>query len=250
MRERILPSLLRVVGHDASRQVNRGAIFEFGSVFPSDGVQDTHLAGVVYGDWFESSYRPEDKLAGADVLRLKGIVCAALEALGVIQIRVDKRCDDGDLHPGQAGTIASLKHALGRFGKVHPARLKAYGISVPVSYFEINVSSVLKSVRPQPKYKAFGVLPHTRRDIAIVVPKDLAYSSIESVLYKKKPKLCKRLFLFDRFESVEHLGADKLSLAFAFVYQDDETTLTDEVVNLAHTEFVAAITAALPIEIR
>lgn len=250
MRETLLPSLLRVVGHDTARQQSRGAVFEYGSVFPADGEQRTHLAGLAYGDWFDLAYRPEDKLAGEDVLRVKGTVLAALEGIGVIQLRAETRGDDGDLHPGQAGTIASLKSRIGRFGQVHPARLKSYGISVPLTYFEIDITEVLTTVRPQPKYKAFTQYPHTRRDIAMVVPSELSYSEISAVLMKKKPKLCKRFFLFDRFESVEHLGADKVSLAFAFVYQDDAATLTDDAVNPVHTDFVAAITAALPIEIR
>jgi phenylalanyl-tRNA synthetase beta chain len=249
MRESILPSLLKVISHDMARQQNRGRIYELGSVFRADGSEALMISGVMYGDLFGDAYRPEDKLDGADVLRLKGLLTGALDLQQVVQLRTETLSDDTRLHPGQSGTIFSLKQELGRFGQVHPALLKQYSISQKVAMFELSVDALLKAVRPLPKYKAYPNLPFTRRDIAMLVPKSLPYKDIESVISKSKPKLCKRCFLVDRFES-DALGPDKVSLALGFIYQDDEVTLTDAVVNAAHTDFVAALSAALPIEIR
>ena len=83
----------------------------------------------------------------------------------------------------------------------------------------------------------------------MLVSKSISYHEIETTLKKYSPKLCQEFFLFDYFES-EKIGADKKSLAVAFIYQHSDKTLSDDDVTKVHNKFITHLQTVLPIEIR
>jgi phenylalanyl-tRNA synthetase beta chain len=83
----------------------------------------------------------------------------------------------------------------------------------------------------------------------MLVDHALTYSEIDAAIKRALPKEVTSYYLFDAYEGA-FLGADKKSLAFAFVYQDPEKTLSDDEVNVVHDRFVAQLQAALPIGVR
>ena len=72
-----------------------------------------------------------------------------------------------------------------------------------------------------PKY------PEVRRDLALLLNKDIQFGKIKELAFSTERKLLKKVSLFDVYEG-EKIGIDKKSYAISFVLQDETKTLTDK----------------------
>ncbi|MBK6536944.1 MAG: hypothetical protein IPG09_03925 [Ignavibacteria bacterium] len=66
-----------------------------------------------------------------------------------------------------------------------------------------------------------------KRDIAIVVEKNISYDDIRSSMQKSGGRILREVELFDLYED-DKLGENKKSLAFSLEFVSDEKTMTDE----------------------
>jgi phenylalanyl-tRNA synthetase beta chain len=221
LRNSLLPSLLRVADYNFNRQVEELRIFEIGKVF-FERHEETHGAAFFGGK-------------NVDIFALKGIAENILENVSF------RPSDLSHFHPKKQLGLYLLDVCVGAVGIVHPSICKDGG------YLSINLSALPKQAKK--KYAPIAKFPSTRRDIALLAPKNLTYAEIASAISQHKPKLVTEFFMFDYFES-EKIGADKKSLAFAFIYQDPERTLSDDEVNQAHEKFSQLLTQKLPLAIR
>jgi len=74
-------------------------------------------------------------------------------------------------------------------------------------------------------FKGVSIFPPIRRDLAIVVDKNVPFNSLVSVIWQSS--LIKKADLFDEFEN-EKIGKGKKSLAFRLVFQSFDRTLRAE----------------------
>ena len=80
------------------------------------------------------------------------------------------------------------------------------------------------------KYKKLPQYPEVQRDLSFVVPVDTTYDSIKKIVKKAvKSNLYKGCEIFDVYQG-EHMEEGFKSLAFRVKLQDENATLTDEVV--------------------
>ena len=91
--------------------------------------------------------------------------------------------------------------------------------------------------------------PSVKRDLAIIVPAQLAYAEVEKSVNKLKLDKLQEVKLFDIFES-EKLGADKKSIAVSFTFLDQKKTLTDKEIDVWMSKIMAALEKELNVEIR
>jgi len=76
------------------------------------------------------------------------------------------------------------------------------------------------------KYAEISKFPEVKRDLALLLDKNIAFAEIEKIAYETERKLLKRVNLFDVYEG-KNLEAGKKSYAVSFVLQDNSKTLTD-----------------------
>jgi len=88
-----------------------------------------------------------------------------------------------------------------------------------------------------PYYQAISKFPMVRRDLAFVVDKEIAATTILTAIQEQMGKRLSDAYLFDVYQG-ENLG-DKLSLAVALYLQDSEKTLQDEEVESSIAMLVA-----------
>jgi phenylalanyl-tRNA synthetase beta chain len=88
-------------------------------------------------------------------------------------------------------------------------------------------------------YQPINTFPAVRRDLALVVDKEVSYDTLERIGFKYASKLLKQINLFDVFEGAA-LGEDKKSYALTFVLQSADKTLTDEEINKVMNKLIAA----------
>ena len=117
--------------------------------------------------------------------------------------------------------------------------LRSFDLKKPVYYAEIEVEAVNALRKNVVNYTPINPYPAVRRDLALVVDKDVTYDTLEKIGYKYASKLLKQVNLFDVYEGAG-LGEGKKSYALNFVLQSAERTLTDEEINKVMNKLVSA----------
>jgi phenylalanyl-tRNA synthetase beta chain len=88
----------------------------------------------------------------------------------------------------------------------------------------------------------------SRKDLSLLVPKTVAYDSIEKVIAAAVNEDVKRFYPVDRFES-EELG-EKMSLTLRFVFQSLEKTLSEEEVTAVLDNVLKTVDETMGITLR
>ena len=71
----------------------------------------------------------------------------------------------------------------------------------PVSYTHLNWKELLKAVRSaKVSYKELSKFPAVRRDLALLLDKNVQFAEIEKIAYETEKKLLKEVELFDVYE--------------------------------------------------
>ena len=88
-----------------------------------------------------------------------------------------------------------------------------------------------------------------RRDLALLLDKEVKFTDIKDLAYKSERKLLKKVSLFDVYEG-EKLGANKKSYAVSFILQDENKTLTDKQIDKIMNNFIRVFEKELGAVIR
>jgi len=96
-----------------------------------------------------------------------------------------------------------------------------------VYYADINWNALLAELGEHTvKYAEISKFPEVKRDLALLLDKNIAFAEIEKIAFETERKLLKKVSLFDVYEG-KNLEAGKKSYAVSFVLQDNSKTLTD-----------------------
>jgi len=76
------------------------------------------------------------------------------------------------------------------------------------------------------KYESVPRFPSVRRDLSLLINRNISYSDIENSVQKINSKLLKDMILFDVYEG-EKIKESQKSYAISFVFSDKKKTLTD-----------------------
>lgn len=116
-------------------------------------------------------------------------------------------------------------------GIVGKKLIKSFDIDQEVYYAEFNWEEVMKLTRKNTiSFTELSKFPAVRRDLALLVDKNITFAEIEKIAYNTERKLLKSVSLFDVYEG-DKLGADKKSYAVCFMLQDDNKTLNDKAID-------------------
>jgi phenylalanyl-tRNA synthetase beta chain len=77
------------------------------------------------------------------------------------------------------------------------------------------------------KYGEITRFPAVRRDLALLIDKNISFAEIEKTAYQTDKKILKEVSLFDVYEG-KNLPEGKKSYAVSFTLQDEEKTLNDK----------------------
>ena len=229
VRTSLIHSLLLAAGYNASRQIKDLAIFEMSDVDSPRHVS-RHLGLVLLGD-----KENQGKLGARpyDFYDLKGLLEGILSiyGLGENRYRIEKLADrKGLLHPGMSAGLYFGKELVGFLGALHPKTEKEYGLKHAL-VMELDLDAINKNKTSPIKAAIPPKFPSTRRDIAIVLKKEVSYEMLRREAMKADP-LIKKVEIFDLYEG-EHVEAGQKSVALALTLFDPNKTLKDEEVSAA-----------------
>ena len=198
------------------------------------GVKESRiLAGVITGEIENSKWQIKSE---TDFFTLKGIIEKLFDELGVSKRIKLTPCEDIDyLHPYRSAKVNILGKNLtniGYFGQIHPIlkdKMKIKGQEVFM--FEIDLDEIIGIIKEHTtRYKKLPQFPEVRRDLAFVINEDVSFDDIQKVIKGAvQQNIFKGSEIFDVYQG-ENIEKGFKSLAFRIKMQDENATLTDEVI--------------------
>ncbi|MGA1677440.1 MAG: phenylalanine--tRNA ligase subunit beta, partial [Pseudomonadales bacterium] len=237
MRTRLLPGLVDALRHNVSRQQSRVRLFECGLVFvPGETLtQAPTVAAVLSG-----SRDPENWAntpGEVDFFDAKGLVERVIEWSGLDDVTFEQGSDPV-LHPGQSADVVRAGRCIGRVGRLHPAVESALDLVKPAYVFELTLTDAL--TRGERRHFGVSRFPAVRRDLALVVRRELAAARVAETVRSVLGDLLTDLQIFDVYQG-KGVDESEKSLGLGLTLQDPSATLTDE--RIAHS--TAAVLAKL-----
>ena len=128
--------------------------------------------------------------------------------------------------------------------------LKAFDIDNEVYFADLNWKELLKAVRSaKVSYKELSKFLAVRRDLALLLDKNVQFAEIEKIAYETEKKLLKEVELFDVYEG-KNLEAGKKSYAVSFLLQDESQTLNDKMIDKIMSKLVKNLEDKLGAKLR
>lgn len=247
MRGSLWPGLLTTLQYNLARQQDRVRLFESGLRFQNKGEieQQPMLAGLIYGPFLPEQWG--ERARKVDFYDLKGDVEELLALLDWDQEILFTQVQDPALHPGQSARILRGGLEIGRLGVLHPAIQKKLNINDNVLLFEVNINSLRAGNLPS--FSPLSKFPAIRRDIALLVDRDLPFAEIEACARRAAPQIIKDIRLFDVYTG-DNVDSSVKSLALSLILQDYSNTLTDADVEKATNKLLTALESELSAKLR
>ncbi|MDP2227120.1 MAG: phenylalanine--tRNA ligase subunit beta [Moraxellaceae bacterium] len=239
MRTTLWAGLLRAVQYNQNRQQARVRLFETGLRFvPSEqGLrQERMLAGVATATVHPELWSHIKK--DLDFFDIKGNIERLVALLGASDRVAYKASIHPALHPGQTAEIVAGGRAIGWLGRLHPQLASDLGLSGPVYLFELCLEWVGEGALPS--FSELSRFPEVRRDIAVLVPRELPAADIVEAVRGAAGEDLTDCRLFDVYEGAG-VAEGMRSLAIGMVWQHVERTLLEDEIQVR----VAAVTDLL-----
>jgi phenylalanyl-tRNA synthetase beta chain len=150
----------------------------------------------------------------------------------------------------QVSDIICNQKNIGKIGKVEPKTKKNFDLKNDVFYFEIDFDAYVKLANNNKI--VFSALPQfhaVRRDLALVLDKNIEYKQLKQLAFKTEKKLLKTVNLFDVYEG-DKIDSNKKSYALSFMLNSNEQTLTDTEIEKTISKLIEAFKTELGATIR
>ncbi len=233
LRNSLFPSLCQVVLRNGGRDQ---MWFEAGRVFPAEGEED-RIGFIMTG----RAGRPHPEAVGvpASFLQMKGAIEQCAKACGR-EVQLAAESDDPRLHPTRQAIVTSQGRPVGIIGQIHPDIAEETGLAPGTCMAELEVPALFDGGRTKVSFKSVSRQPAALRDIAILAPKTLAYSSVRQAILEAGGAELERHWLFDIYEG-KGIPEGYHSLAIGLQMRLEDRTFTDEEANQVRDRIVAGL---------
>ena len=237
MRQTLLFGGLENIAYNVNRRNADLKFYEFGNCYyynannKKEGetlaayAEDFHLAMWLTGNKQAQSWTVAEQKAS--IYELKAYIENIFRRLG-FNLRKLVTGEYADDLLSEALTVYSPRgNKLAVYGIVHPKIRKVMDIDQEVFYADLNWNAILSELgKHKVQYAEISKFPEVKRDLALLIDKNVTFAEIEKIAYETERKLLKKVTLFDVYEG-KNLEAGKKSYAVSFILQDETKTLTD-----------------------
>ena len=224
MRKSLLEGLLENTIYNINRKNQDIKFFELGKIYHKKEKYEERkqLAILISGRTYSENWLMPK--SASDFYMLKAYVKVLLDKLSLETEEISLEDD----RFGDALEIISKGNTIARLGKVSPKLLKEYDIDQDCFYAEIETETVQK-LRSKENFKFVDIpkFNKIRRDLALLVDKNVNYAELYKLAKKNPSKYLKNINLFDVYEG-KNLPEGKKSYALSFELLNEEKTLEDK----------------------
>ncbi len=236
LRQSMLFTGLEVCAYNINRRQRDLKFFEFGKVY-AKGVgykEDRRLALYMTGNLRNENWH--DKSGKVSYFDLAQQVTNVLQKSNVNNIEQDI-LDDPLFDYGMELKVG--KTAFGKIGKVKSAIVKNFGIKQEIFYADLDASLLFKSASPKLVIEEVAKYPEVRRDLSLVLDRQVTFGEIKDLVLATEKKLIKELIAFDVYEG-KNIPEGKKAYALGFILLDATKTLTDEEIDKTMNKLISA----------
>ena len=247
LRQTLAASVLNCMKYNFDNGQKNFWAYEIGKTYiktaPADekstGVKETRvLEGVLTGEVQNSKWQVKTTV---DFYTVKGILenlFKELDILRRIKIVPIEKTDlintHKALHPYRTAVIMLLGKRplpIGYFGQVHPTLIDKLKLNQNAFLFKVDLTELIGAVKESiPRFKHIPQYPEVRRDIAFIINDEVSFDDIQKVIKSSvKQNIFKGSEIFDVYQG-EHVEDGFKSVAFRIKMQDENATLTDEII--------------------
>lgn len=260
MRQSLLFGGLESIQHNANRKNADLKFFEFGNCYFYNAERENeekvlsaykeeyHLALWVTGNRVSNSWIHADEKS--TIYELKAYVLNIFNRLGVNYGTVVFGNLQNDVYANAITVHTRGGKLLATMGIVTKKIQKRFDLDNEVYYAEINWNELMKAIRnSKVGFKELTKFPAVKRDLALLIDKNIQFAEIEKIAYETERKLLKSVELFDVYEG-KNLEAGKKSYAVSFMLQDESATLNDKQIDKIMQKLIANLENKLQAKLR
>ena len=218
LRPTLLTGLLKAASNNVKNGYASVRLFEIGSVFSSTREESLRMSmlfsGNIESQNLANAGRPKKVDFAHFTQRISDIV-------GAVELK-EYKTSHSLSHLYQSAQVLVDAQVVGELFRVHPNVEKAYDLEETfVCELDFDkISYGLKIAKKSSKYQA------SFRDLSIIMPKDMSYEKVKSVIEANATDELIRFYPVDKY-SDESLG-DEMSLSLRFVLQSQDKTLEED----------------------
>jgi phenylalanyl-tRNA synthetase beta chain len=236
VRLNIMPSLLKTLSYNVSRQQKDVRLFEISDLISIEG-KSIHLAIALSGN---EPIRHSLNTRPVDFYSVKGLFEGIMDIFGIEgnRYKIERLTSDkNELHPGKSAIIKIGNEVVGYLGELHPSELdrRDLGIKNTVSVLEIKLDPFFEMRTSTVKMKEISKFPSVRRDISLLIDKEVEVKELIRLIKTVGKFLVVGADIFDVYEG-KNIDNDKKSIAISIEYQASDHTLKDNEVNEVETK--------------
>ena len=239
MRQTLLFNMLEAVCLNINHKNGDLKLYEFGNCYFYDEAKRTeenHLAAyseeyrlaiAVTGVTTPQSWNT--KPAKASFFTLRAVAEKLLRRFGIDIYALKSEPTQSDLF-AEGLTMSLNGKELLQIGVVSGKLRRLTDVKQEVYYLEMNFDALVRSTKKHRiAAEELSKFPEVKRDLALLVDRDVTFAALRSVALATERKLLKNVSLFDVYEG-DKLPAGKKSYALSFILEDKTRTLDDKTI--------------------
>jgi len=238
MRQSLIFGGLESIAYNQNRRISNQKIYEFGKIYQKtseksnniikDYFEERHLLILASGNINEENW--DAKPVKADFYFVKSMVEAIINRLGIDRKQI-KISENGNSIFSYSLDYVLNNNIIASIGNVQNKVLKVFDIKKDVYGAIVNWTNVCKFLPTKnTSYEPVQKFPSVRRDLALVLDKNISFEKLKEVSYKAERKLLVEVGLFDIYEG-DKIPEGKKSYALSFILQDKNKTLNDKTID-------------------
>jgi phenylalanyl-tRNA synthetase beta chain len=247
LRQTLLFTGLEVCAYNINRKQKDLKLYEFGKIYYKEAGkynEEERLVLFMTGNVETENWR--HKTQSVTYYDLAQQVQHVLQKSGVTNVK-QETIKDQLLEYGSK--LLRGNEEIGKLGKVKPALLKDFGVKQEIFYAELNTSLLFQAANPKLVIKEVAKFPEVRRDLSLVLDKQVNFNEISNVVLNTEKRFIKNIIAFDVYEG-ENIPQGKKAYALGFTLLDETKTLTDDEIDKTMNRLMKAFEDKLGAVIR
>jgi phenylalanyl-tRNA synthetase beta chain len=218
-----------VLAYNINRRQKDLKLFEFGKTYHKKGskyIEKRHLSlylmGLQAGETWSTSAKK------AEFHHLYSTVIALMQFMGVKDFETSPL--EGSSIFAYGLRVSVNKKMCLELGLIQPNLAQKFDVKQEVFFADFDWDYWVKQEKVDFVYQEISKFPEVRRDLSLVINKEVSYQAIERIAEQVEKNLLKSVSVFDVYEG-KNLGEGKKSYSVSFMLQDESQTLTDKVID-------------------
>ena len=220
MRTVSLNGMLTSLSTNLAHRNKNVRLYEFGNIYIPKSLPLTELPD-------ERMQMTLGMYGECDFFTLKGVVEDMLDSLGLGgRSEYAPTGKHPFLHPGRAADVTIDGEKIAYIGQIHPEVMDNYNMKGEVYVAVIDMPTLVPKATFDRKYEGVAKFPAMKRDLSMVMKKDIFVGQLEKIFKDKGGKLLESYELFDVYEG-DQIEKGYKSVAYSLTFRAKDRTLED-----------------------